>query len=47
MIDYVCNKNGLEIAVDIIKHTDKLSIDDFTYVCDLILLKSYSFISEV
>lgn len=37
----------VEIAVDIIKHTDKLSIDDFTYVCDLILLKSYSFISEV
>lgn len=37
----------VEIAADIIKHTDKLSIDNFTYVCDLILLKTYSIISEI
>lgn len=37
----------VEIAADIIEHTDKLSIDNFIYVCDLILLKTYSFISEV
>lgn len=35
----------VEIATDIIEHSD-LSLDDFTYVCNEILKKSYSFMVE-
>lgn len=35
----------VEIATDIIEHSN-LSLDDFTYVCDEILKKSYSFMVE-
>lgn len=36
----------VEIATDIIEHSSNLTLDDFMEVCNLILLKSYSFISE-
>jgi hypothetical protein len=37
----------VEIATDIIEHSSNLTLDDFMEVCDLILSKSYSFISEI
>lgn len=37
----------VEIATDIIEHSSNLSLDDFTYVCDEILKKSYSFITKL
>lgn len=36
----------VEIATDIIEHTAELSMNDFTHVCDLILLSSHSFMTE-
>lgn len=36
----------VEIATDIIEHSSNLTLDDFMEVCDLILLKTYSFISD-
>lgn len=37
----------VEIATDIISHSSNLSLYDFTYVCNEILKKSYSFIVEL
>lgn len=37
----------VEIATDIIEHSSNLTLDDFMEVCDLILSKSYSFMSEI
>lgn len=37
----------VEIATDIIEHSSNLSLDDFMEVCNLILSKSYSFMSEI
>lgn len=37
----------VEMATDIIEHSSNLSLDDFTYVCDEILKKSYSFITKL
>lgn len=36
----------VEIANDIIEHTDELRMNNFTDVCDAILFKSYSFMVE-
>ena len=36
----------VEIANDIIEHTDELSMSNFTDVCNAILFKSYSFMIE-
>lgn len=36
----------VEITTDILEHTDELNWDDFIYVCDEILLKCHSFITE-
>lgn len=43
--DDITSDDIVEIATDIIEHSD-LSLDDFTYVCDEILRKSYSFMVE-
>lgn len=43
--DDITGDDIVEIATDIIEHSD-LSLDDFTYVCDEILKKSYSFMVE-
>lgn len=37
----------VEIATDIIEHSSNLTLDDFMEVCNLILSKSYSFMSEI
>nr|DAY58864.1 MAG TPA: hypothetical protein [Caudoviricetes sp.] len=37
----------VEIATDIIKHSSNLSLEDFIYVCNEILKKSYSFMVEL
>lgn len=37
----------VEIATDIIEHSSNLTFDDFIEVCDSILSKSYSFMSEI
>jgi len=44
--DDITGDDIVEIATDIIEHSD-LSLDDFTYVCDEILKKSYSFMVEL
>lgn len=36
----------VETATDIIEHTDELSMNDFTYVCNLILAAAQSFMVE-
>lgn len=43
--DDITSDDIVEIAIDIIEHSD-LSLNDFTNVCDEILKKSYSFISD-
>lgn len=40
--DDITGDDIVEIATDIIEHSSNLSLDDFTYVCDEILKKSYS-----
>lgn len=44
--DDITSDDIVEIATDIIEHSD-LSLDDFTYVCNEILRKSYSFMVEL
>lgn len=36
----------VETATDIIEHTDELSMNDFTYVCNVILAAAHSFMVE-
>lgn len=44
--DDITSDDIVEIATDIIEHSD-LSLDDFIYVCDEILLKCHLFIVEL
>lgn len=44
MKEDITSDDIVEIATDIIEHSDNLSLDDFIYVCDEILLKCHSFI---
>ncbi len=46
MKEDITSDDIVKIATDIIEHSD-LSLDDFTYVCDEILKKSYSFMVEL
>jgi hypothetical protein len=42
----VTSKDVVKIAIDIIEHTDELSLGELTYVCDVILANTQSFMSK-